>query len=142
MNRQKMRGFTLFEMLAVLVLLGLIATLMGYAMQNSLRHAAEKKAVVEMVNALRSAKTRALVSGKPQRVTFDLRQRRFYLPGEQGESWPQGLRITLNTAEGLGSSYAFYPEGGASGGNIVIVGQQRWRIDIAWLTGTASLSQP
>lgn len=137
----QMQGFTLFEMLAVLVLLGVVATLTGYAMQDSLHHAAEKKAVTDMINALRSAKTRALISGKPQRLNFDLNQRRFYLSGERAGYWPKTMSVTLNTAEGLGSAYEFYPDGGSSGGNIIINGQQHWRIDIAWLTGVSRLSQ-
>ncbi|MCF5209466.1 general secretion pathway protein GspH, partial [Pseudomonas syringae] len=47
---------------------------------------------------------------------------------------------TMQTASDLGSAVEFYPDGGSSGGNVVVAdGDRRWRIDIGWLTGSVQV---
>ncbi|MCF5652136.1 hypothetical protein GIV49_21580, partial [Pseudomonas syringae] len=49
-------------------------------------------------------------------------------------------RQTVQAASDLGSAVEFYPDGGSSGGNVVVSdGDRRWRIDIGWLTGSVQV---
>lgn len=131
------RGFTLLEMLAVIVLIGAAAGLLGYGLQRGMHQAAERKALGEMVQALRAARVQAIVTGQPARARFDVQGRRVQGPGRPAASWPEDWQVRLQTAEGLGAAFEFYPDGGASGGNVQISAPSpRWRIDVAWLTGT------
>jgi general secretion pathway protein H len=134
------RGFTLFELLVVIVLIGVAAGIVGVAVNKGLQAAAERQALSQIVDALRAARVQAIVSGQPARTVFDLRARTVQAPGKQPVRWPDALRVELHTAEYLGAAFEFYPDGGASGGHIVISrDRSRWRVDVAWLTGVVRM---
>ncbi|MDY0834905.1 type II secretion system protein [Pseudomonas sp. SED1] len=131
------RGFTLLEMLVVIVLISIAAGLVGFGLQQGLRVAKERQAVGQMVDALRSTRARAIVSGTSARTVFDLAQLSFQAPGRPLRHWPADLQVTLHTAEQAGSAVEFYPDGSSTGGNLLLAnGSRRWRIDIGWLTGS------
>ena len=130
-------GFTLLEMLVVIVLISIAAGLVGFGLQQGLRAAKERQAVGQIVEALRSTRARAIVSGTTENTVFDLRNLSVQAPGRPKRHWPAGLQVTLHTAEQAGSSVAFYPDGSSTGGNLLLAnGSRRWRIDIGWLTGS------
>ena len=138
----KARGFTLLEMLVVIVLIGVAAGLVGYGLQRGLHSAGERKALAQMVDGLRAARVRAIVSGQPAQARFDLRQRTLQAPGKPPLQWPADWQVRVQTAEGLGAAFEFYPDGGASGGNVLIaLGERQWRVDVGWLTGSVRLRQ-
>lgn len=131
------RGFTLLEMLVVIVLISVAAGLLGFGLQQGLRAAKERQVVGQMVEALRSTRARAIVSGNPEKTVFDLHGMSFEAPGRPVTHWPADLQITLHTAEQAGSTVEFYPDGSSTGGNLLLAsGSRRWRIDIGWLTGS------
>lgn len=131
------RGFTLLEMLVVIVLISVAAGLVGFGLQQGLRAAKERQAVGQIVEALRSTRARAIVSGTTESTVFDLRQMSVQAPGRPKKYWPADLHVTLHTAEQAGSAVAFYPDGSSTGGNLLLAnGSRRWRIDIGWLTGS------
>lgn len=136
------RGFTLFELLVVLLLVGVAAGLAGIGLQRGLARAAEQNALNQMVNALRAARVHAIVTGQPAQARFDLQARTVQGPAGPASQWPPTLRLSLHTAQALGPAYEFYPDGGASGGNIgVSDGARAWRIDVVWLTGAVRLRE-
>ncbi|MBD8190468.1 type II secretion system protein [Pseudomonas fluorescens] len=131
------RGFTLLEMLVVIVLISIAAGLVGFGLQQGLRAAKERQAVGQIVEALRSTRARAIVSGTTESTVFDLRNLSVQAPGRPKQHWPAGLQVTLHTAEQAGSAVDFYPDGSSTGGNLLLAnGSRRWRIDIGWLTGS------
>ncbi|MNC78562.1 hypothetical protein D3C75_1307990 [compost metagenome] len=74
------------------------------------------------------------------RASFDLQRRQVQAPGRTPQGWPEDFTVRLQTARGLGAGFEFYPDGAASGGNILISrGQARWRIDVSWLTGSVQV---
>lgn len=136
------RGFTLFEMLAVIVLIGVTVSLLAAALGKGLQGVAERQALAQMVDGLRAARVQAIVSGQPSLARFDLQQRTLHSPGKPVLNWPVQWQVRVQTAEQLGAAFAFYPDGGASGGNVLITRDQRqWRIDVAWLTGAVRLRE-
>ncbi|SQF99217.1 general secretion pathway protein H [Paucimonas lemoignei] len=131
------RGFTLMEMLVVIVLMSIAIGLVGFGLQQGLSAAKERQAVGQMVNALRATRVKAIVTGQPARTVFDLRKQAFQAPGQRIHHWPSELKVTMQTAAEMGSTVEFYPDGGSTGGNLMLVnGDRRWRIDIGWLTGS------
>jgi len=134
------RGFTLFELLVVIVLIAVCIGLVGFGVGKGLHAATERRALGEVVQALRAARVQAIVSGQPARTLFDLRTGRFQGPRQQVRVLPGDMRVQLQTAEGLGSAFEFYPDGGASGGHLLLArDDKRWRVDINWLTGNVQL---
>lgn len=133
-------GFTLFEVLIVIVLVGVATSVLALGIGRGMHAASERSALTHMVSALRSARVQAIASGHPVRARFDLQRRQVQAPGRKPEGWPEDFTVRLQTARGLGAAFDFYPDGAASGGNILISrGQARWRIDVSWLTGSVQL---
>lgn len=133
----KSRGFTLLEMLVVIVLMSIGIGLVGFGLSRGLQSASERQVVGQMVQALRTTRSAAIISGQTREVKFDLRQRTFHAPGQRIERWPANLGVQLNTAADLDSAFAFHPDGSSSGGNLVLFsGERNWRIDVGWLTGS------
>ena len=131
------RGFTLLEMLVVIVLISIAAGLLGFGLQQGLKTARERQAVGQIVDALRSTRARAIVSGATQSTLFDLNTLSFQAPDRPPKHWPAELQVTLHTAEQAGSAIEFYPDGSSTGGHLLLAhGTRRWRIDIGWLTGS------
>lgn len=131
------RGFTLLEMLVVILLISLAASLLGLGVRQGLQVAKERRAVGQMVEALRTTRAAAIVSGQSARTEFDLGSRTFQAPGRAQRGWPPELHVTLHTAEQVGPAVEFYPDGSSTGGNLLVAsGARRWRIDVGWLTGS------
>ncbi|WP_447554383.1 GspH/FimT family pseudopilin [Vreelandella sp. EE22] len=135
------KGFTLFELLAVILLVSVAAAVLSTGLGRGLQSAQERSAVSALVAGLNSARTQAITTGQPVRATFDLRARQLELAGKRTPAWPETFTVHLHTADNLGAAFAFYPDGASSGGHVLIErGSKRWRIDIAWLTGRAALT--
>ena len=131
------RGFTLLEMLVVILLIGIAAGLLGLGVRQGLQVAKERRVVAQMVEALRATRASAIVSGQAARTQFDLQGRSFQAPGRASQHWPAQLQVTLHGAEQAGTAVVFYPDGSSTGGNLLLAnGSRRWRIDIGWLTGS------
>lgn len=129
-------------MLVVIVLIGVAMVLLGVGIGRGLHAAAERKALTQLVDALRSTRVQAIVSGQPARTVFDLAQRTAHVPGKQPLHWPTDWQVRLQTAEELGPAYEFYPDGGSSGGNVLINRDaRRWRVDVSWLTGAVQVHE-
>lgn len=134
------QGFTLFELLIVIVLVGIATAILAVGVGRGMHAANERSALANMVSALRSARVQAIASGQPVRARFDLQRRQVQAPGRLPQAWPDDFKVRLQTARGLGAAFEFYPDGAASGGNILVSrGQARWRIDVSWLTGSVQL---
>jgi general secretion pathway protein H len=134
------RGFTLLEMLVVLALIGITMGIVAFGVGKGLHAASERRALAQLVQGLRSARVQAIVSGQPAQARFDLAAHRFTTPGQASHPLPTDLAIELQTAEALGAAFEFYPDGGSSGGHILLSQPgKRWRIDIGWLDGSVAL---
>lgn len=131
------RGFTLLEMLVVIVLMSIGITVVGFGLNKGLQQAAERQLLGQMVQALRATRSAAIISGQPRETRFDLARRTFQARGQPPRQWPANMGVQLNTAADLDAAFAFYPDGSSSGGNLVVFqGERRSRIDIGWLTGS------
>src|SRR5450830_429396 len=86
------RGFTLLEMLAVILLISLAVGLLGLGARQAVQAANERRVVGQMVDALRTARAGAIVSGRAARTEFDLQRLTFQAPGRAPHAWPADLR--------------------------------------------------
>ena len=131
------RGFTLFEMLVVILLISLAVGVLGLGARQAVQAANERRVDGQMVDALRTTRAGAIVSGRAARTEFDLQRLTFQAPGRAPHAWPPSLQVTLHSAEQVASAVEFYPDGSSTGGNLLLAnGSRRWRIDIGWLTGS------
>jgi general secretion pathway protein H len=142
------RGFTLIEMVAVIVLIGIIASVVAFSFSKSLSAAKVQAASRDLVAALRYTRGQAIVKGEQKVLTLDIEKNSYQAPGRGSVDLPKEMVMRLTTAQQeLTSETAggirFFPDGSSTGGNIAIVmGEREWRINIGWLTGEITLDKP
>ncbi|TAN04471.1 MAG: type II secretion system protein GspH [Rhodanobacteraceae bacterium] len=139
-------GFTLIEMLAVIVLIAIGAGVAAVSLHG--RSRGQLQAAAQRVAAgLRDTRVRAMATGKPQWFTVDLRTRTFAAPGRTPRGLPAGAALNVTSAA-QGSTQpgiariGYFPDGSSSGGNITLSEAHRsLRVDVDWLTGAVTVSR-
>ena len=112
LHRRMPQGFTLLELLVVLVLVALVTGLVAPIASNGLNAARERAVAAELQALLESLPVRTFASGQAQEYDGAL------LSSLLGEV-PAGWRLTLNLPLRYGAS------GAASGGEVGLVGPGR-----------------
>lgn len=138
-------GFTLLELLIVLLLMGLIAAIMLSGGQPTSPSTSARIAASELASALRLARARAIVADRPVGLVLDVANGRYHIGASPMRTLPGKLQLTLLTARGdilskKEGQIRFNSDGSSTGGRIDIIGGQRKvfvRVD--WLTGRVSL---
>ena len=140
-------GFTLIEMIAVIVLIAIVLTVSSLSLSKSLASAKVRAASKDLVAALRYTRGQAIVKGKPQVLVMDLEQNSYVAPGKPSVSLPKDMVMRLTTAEteqtGTNAGgIRFFADGSSTGGHIsVLMGRREWRVNVAWLTGEIELDE-
>lgn len=124
-------------MIALIALVtGLTIGLLGVG-----RSGRELRESVQMVSAqLRYARTRALVTGKPQRFAMDLDHRTWTAIDHHG-TLPKGMQVAFSSVREEQTSareaaIRFFPDGSSTGGRVSLREKgSGWRVDVRWLTG-------
>jgi len=141
------RGFTLIEMIAVIVLLAIVLAVSTLSLSRSLSSAKVRAASKDLVAALRYTRGQAIVKGKPQALVLNLENNSYLAPGKKSVSLPKDMVMRLTTADteqtGANSGgIRFFADGSSTGGHIsVLMGNREWRINVAWLTGEIELDE-
>ncbi len=139
-------GFTLLEMIVVLVVLALVAGMVA-GRGPSRSHGLEMRALVaSMVEALRGARGRALATNRTVLVAVNGERRSLAVEGGPSIQLPPdvGLSAVAGPAGEPGKLLAgirFAPDGSSNGGRILLAdGKRRTRIGVDWLTGRVSVA--
>jgi len=141
------RGFTLVELLVVLVIAALALSLVGTSISRNISGAEMRNAARKVAASLRYTRTQAILTKSEQVFLVDTEKRTFKAAGRQAEELPEGMNVELNTARSeLTSETAggirFYPDGGSTGGNVRLEANGRvYVVNVTWLTGEASLER-
>lgn len=139
--RRGARGMSLLEMLLVIALIAAVGLLTASMFSRGMAGMQVRAAAREIAGGLRQARAEAIARGTPQRVVLVPRERRWQDARGRGRTLPPALRMEFEGASQLqdgtgGGAIEFHPDGGASGGRIVLQRDAaRWRIEVGWLTG-------
>ena len=145
-RRNAQAGFTLIEVLVVLVVIGLATALL--AMRGPQRSPALdlRTASEEVAGSLRLARTRAIAGNRVVGVTFDAATRSVRLDGTAARTLPPGIGINVTStlrekADERLAAIRFAPDGSSTGGQVELQGRGR-RVEVAanWLTGRVTVS--
>ncbi|MBL8308882.1 MAG: GspH/FimT family pseudopilin [Burkholderiales bacterium] len=145
-RRLRVRGFTLLEILVVIVIIAAV-TAISPPLWSSGVSSAEHRAVTRAIaQTLRYARSEAVANRTDVGVEFNLQEHVYQLPGgkRQGK-WPPTMELELVTtaAETVDEQRAFvrfYADGGSTGGRVTLkVKDRAYRVDINWLTGHVSI---
>lgn len=144
-GRDAARGFTLIEMLAVIVLIAIAASVTAVALHG--RSRGDLQVAAQRVAAgLRDTRTRAMATGKPQWFSVDLRAHAYTVPGRDPRDLPADATVRVESAAEAGrqpglARIGYFPDGSSSGGNVTLSEDRRSaRVDVDWLTGAVTVS--
>lgn len=137
-------GYTLLELLVVValmgLLIGLVPTRMGAGGGAELRAAARSIAA-----GLKQARATAVGQRIETVFQLDLTNKKFMVTGDAREhQLPKEVELKLFTGQqevitDKVGGIRFYPDGGATGGRVtVFAGEQKFEIDVDWMTGRIS----
>jgi general secretion pathway protein H len=141
------RGFTLIELVVVILLVALAVGVTAFSMSAMLESAKVKSASRDLVAALRHTRGQAIVKREAQVLELDVEARTYTAPGRRAVELPRGVELRVLTArservdENRGR-IRFYRDGSSTGGNVrLLAGEREWRINVAWLTGEVTLHE-
>jgi general secretion pathway protein H len=143
---RKSAGFTLLEIVIVLVLAVVIyALILGVPLRGG-KSADLKYAARTLASGLRQAQTTAMATRHDATLTLDLEQKEYQVLGDkEAHKLPDGIDLKLFTAQSEVTSdkrgaIRFYPDGSSTGGRITVSsGERKFLVDVDWLTGRVSI---
>lgn len=146
MRRAGSDGFTLIEMMIVLVILGILVAVTLRPLAGP-RHAADMRtATLEIASALRLARSVAITSGRAQIFALNTASGAFMAANSRAVGrLPADVHAMLTTVTSERSdertgSIRFFADGSATGGGVKLeAGQRTAEITVDWLTGRIAI---
>lgn len=142
-----MRGFTLLELLVVLLLVGLLTALVPPLFSGAVPGARLKAAARDLAATMHAARSQAIARNDIVAVHLDSGTPPAYRLGEQRMT-VMPAQISMQVAQ-AGSAFGnggaeqvvrFFPDGSASDVQITLTGADRgYRLAINWLTGRVDI---
>ena len=100
MQRLTCQGYTLIELIVVMVLIGLILGLVGMNFSRALPGTRLKAAVRELSSTLRYAKNKAQIKAEEVTVTIDFSSKNYWITGSKPIHLPEDIYIMVIDPQG------------------------------------------
>ena len=129
-NRHCTAGFTLLELIVVMVLIGLILFMAGFVSINAIPSARLESTARDVSTTIKQAKALAQINGTDQTLTFNLDERLYGIEGTTPRKFPPDISVRIDdpasgqVQRGL-YSMTFRVAGGVEGGTIVLWHKQK-----------------
>lgn len=144
--RARQAGFTLLELLVVLVILGLSAAVALPTLTRGPGRADLARGAQEVAAALRAARALAITENRPASFTADTLSGHFAAEGQPEKTVPDGIGLSVLTVTGQAAGdragIRFFPDGSSTGGGVVLSrGALSYEVGVSWLTGAATVRE-
>jgi general secretion pathway protein H len=139
------RGFTLLEIVVVMVIIAAAAVLGVMALTGGSERVQLHASTKQIAANLRYTRAQAIATGLPQRFTIDPRGHAWQAPNGRHGTVPEALGIHFTGARQAQpqadvGAILFFDDGASTGGRVQIAGKRAaWNVDVAWLTGEVTL---
>jgi general secretion pathway protein H len=115
------QGFTLLELIVVLAIVSLVAVALAPIANPWRQGGTIDVAAREVVIGLRAARTAAIHTNREATVTFDAAAGEYWSDASPSHrALPAQITVGLGSGESSVGQVRFFPDGGASGGTIVL----------------------
>lgn len=137
------RGFSLLELLVVLVIAGLLVTLTRPLYEAAVPGARLRTEARGLTAVLRDSASLSIMSGRETRVSVSSEPSRYAVNGHNDVGLTSELRLVgRGETQGDSATIVFYPDGSSNGALIDLHGASgTYRIAVDWLTGQVRLSE-
>lgn len=142
---RRSRGFTLLELLVVLVLAAITVSMVGGGAQSFMERARYHQTVRDVATLLHRAQTLCIQEGRPLAVTYQPQTRQIIVDGRPPIQIPDPLRVEWDAVKRSSKEapapgetiFIFNADGGAQGGRLAVLrGEQGVVFRVNWLLGT------
>jgi general secretion pathway protein H len=144
---KRQRGFTLLELIVVLVLVAAVVAMGASAMSRKMPGQQLRQDARGLAAQLRYTRAQAIASGESKLFTLDAKTREWQAGEHRKGRLARDIAILATGArneqqrEGI-AAVRFFPEGAATGGRFLLShGEAAWQVDVQWLTGEVTLQR-
>ena len=145
---RKTAGFTLVELLIVIVIVSIMAAVVGSSIGSGNQSTVLKGAAREIASALRFARGHAMTHRKESTFHFDLEQNSYRVTGKKKNyKLSKDIEVTLDLAQSQvqdnsQGAIRFFPDGSSTGGRVTLeIAESKRQLDVNWLTGQVEISE-
>ena len=142
---QKQTGFTLIEVIVVMVMIAVLGGMVASSMTDGLRKAKIRAVSKNLVSAMRYTRGQAVVKHEQKTITFNVEDKTYQAPRKKVVHIPDEIDINVYTAdsevadETIGS-IRFFSDGSSTGGWVKLTHKNKiWKINVNWLTGEIAM---
>jgi len=145
-NSIKPNGFTLIEMIVVIVIVAIMATVVATNIGSGNRTATLRGAAREISSALRFARGHALTHSKETSLKFNLKNNSYQVTHKNKTfNISKDIEVSLDVAqsqvaEDQVGAIRFFSDGSSTGGRITLeIEESKYQLDVNWLTGQVEI---
>jgi general secretion pathway protein H len=141
------RGFTLFEVLVVVALMAIIASLTAPMVVRAISGAEAQVSARHVAAMLRKSRAQAIIENRELVVHVDVHNRSIGIDDEAPEILPGSLGLRVYSArseqqDDLTAGIRFFPDGSSTGGEIILQdAKAAYHVQIEWLSGQVAIME-